>query len=84
MTVSRAILAGVSNYEAKEISDLVNEIVSEQKKVPTFDYRPKLAELDSVIAKLYALTKGEQEELLTWYPRHYPKLTGEGTEEGGG
>ena len=67
--------------EAKAIAAIVNDIAAEQKKIATFDYRPKLAELDALIAKLYVLTKGESDELSTWYRRHYPKLTGDGTEE---
>jgi hypothetical protein len=47
-----------------------------------FDYRPKLAALDEVIADIYSLTQGERTELSTWYQRHYPKLTGIGTDEG--
>ncbi len=65
----------------KAIAAVVDDIVAEQKKAPTFDYRPKLAELDALIAKLYVLTKGENDELSTWYRRHYPKLTGDGMEE---
>ncbi len=67
--------------EAKAIAAIVNDIVAEQKKVAAFDYRPKLAELDDLIAKIYCLTQGERDELSTWYRRHYPKLTGDGTEE---
>jgi hypothetical protein len=59
----------------------VNDIVAKQKKAAAFDYRPKLAELDELIAKIYVLTEGECNELSTWYRRHYPKLTGDGTEE---
>ncbi len=67
--------------EAKAIAAVVNDIVAGQKKVPTFDYRPKLAELDALVTKLYVLTAGESDELSMWYRRHYPKLTGDGTEE---
>jgi hypothetical protein len=67
--------------EAKAISAVVDDIVAEQKKIPAFDYRPKLRELDVLIAKLYVLNTGEVDELSTWYRRHYPKLTGDGTEE---
>jgi hypothetical protein len=67
--------------EAKAIAAIVNDIVAEQRNLATFDYRPKLAELDAVIANIYGLTQGEREELSTWYRRHYPKLTGDGAEE---
>jgi hypothetical protein len=67
--------------EAKEIRVIVDEIVAAQEMDISFDYRPKLAELDQLMAKLYVLTEPEQEELSTWYRRHYPKLTGDGTEE---
>jgi hypothetical protein len=70
-----------TEQEANAIRVIVDDIITAQKASLSFDYRPKLAELDSVIAKLYGLTKGEQDELSTWYRRHYPKLTGEGTEE---
>jgi hypothetical protein len=48
----------------------------------SYDYRPKLAELDEVIADIYSLTQSERNELSTWCQRHYPKLTGVGTDEG--
>ena len=60
---------------------VVDDIIAHQKIDPGFDYRPKLAELDQLIADLYILTAAERAELSTWYRRHYPKLTGEGTEE---
>jgi hypothetical protein len=68
--------------EANAISAIVDAIISEQKKALSFDYRPKLAELDEVIADIYSLTQGERDELSTWYQRHYPKLTGVGADEG--
>lgn len=67
--------------EAKAIAAVVNNIIAAQKISPAFDYRPKLAELDQLICALYDLTAGERDELSTWYRRHYPKLTGDGTEE---
>ncbi len=60
---------------------VVDDIIAHQKIDMAFDYRPKLAELDQVIAGLYALTPGEITEISAWYRRHYPKLTGDGTEE---
>jgi hypothetical protein len=68
--------------EAKAIAAIVDAIISEQKKKLSFDYRSKLAELDEVIAGIYSLTQAERDELSTWYQRHYPKLTGVGTDEG--
>jgi hypothetical protein len=70
-----------NDTEANAIATIVNDIVAKQKKAAAFDYRPKLAELDELIAKIYVLTEGECNELSTWYRRHYPKLTGDGTEE---
>ena len=70
-----------SDTEAKAIATVVDQIMTAQKASPTFDYRPKLAELDALIAKLYDLTEVERDELSTWYRRHYPRLTGEGAEE---
>jgi hypothetical protein len=67
--------------EGKAIVVIVDGIIASQKINAQFDYRPKLAELDGLIAKLYALSNGERDELSTWYRRHYPRLTGDGTEE---
>jgi hypothetical protein len=67
--------------EAKAIAAVVDEIITAQKATPAFDYRPKLAELDVLIGALYGLTSVERNEILTWYRRHYPKLTGDGPEE---
>jgi len=63
------------------IITIVDDIIAHQKVDTRYDYRPKLAELDHVIADLYALTTGERTELSTWFQRHYPKLTGDSTEE---
>lgn len=70
-----------NDAEATAIALVVDEIIMAQKAAPAFDYRPKLAELDALIASLYNFTQGESDELSTWYRRHYPRLTGEGTEE---
>ena len=67
--------------ECDAIVTTVDEIIAQQKLDISYDYRPKLAELDRLIADLYGLTAGERAELSTWYRRHYPKLTGDGTEE---
>ena len=67
--------------EATAIALVVDEIIMAQKAAPAFDYRPKLAKLDALIASLYNFTQGESDELSTWYRRHYPRLTGVGTEE---
>ena len=70
-----------NDAEAKAIAAVVDEIITAQKASPAFDYRPKLAELDALIASLYDLNEGARNELSTWYRRHYPRLTGEGTED---
>jgi type I restriction-modification system DNA methylase subunit len=67
--------------EAAAIIKVVNDIVAAQKMDTSYDYRPKLAELDALVATLYGLTGPEREEVATWYRRHYPRLTGDGTEE---
>jgi type I restriction-modification system DNA methylase subunit len=67
--------------ESASIAKIVNEIVAAQKADKSFDYRPKLVELDAVISRLYALSEGEKAELHTWLRRHYPKLTGDGLDE---
>jgi hypothetical protein len=67
--------------EATAIIAVVDDIVAAQKLDAGYDYRPKLAELDDLVATLYGLTKPEREELGTWYRRHYPRLTGDGSKE---
>jgi hypothetical protein len=67
--------------EADAIAAVVDDIIIAQKKNTWFDYRPKLIELDRLIAEIYVLGDAERDELFTWYRRHYPRLTGAGTEE---
>jgi hypothetical protein len=67
--------------EAAAIIAIVDDIVAAQKADSGYDYRPKLAALDALIATLYGLSKLERDELGTWYRRHYPRLTGDGIEE---
>ena len=67
--------------EADSIATIVDEIIAAQKMDASFDFRPKLAELDGLIAKLFVLTDIECDELATWYRRHYPRLTGDGSED---
>jgi type I restriction-modification system DNA methylase subunit len=67
--------------EAAAIVAVVDDIIASQQANIAFDYRPKLAQLDGLIAALYSLTAVERDELSTWYRRHYPRLTGDGTEE---
>ncbi len=67
--------------ESSTIATIVDEITAAQKANPSFDYRPKLAELDLVVAEIYGINHIERNELSTWYRRHYPRLTGDGTEE---
>ncbi|MDX1245412.1 N-6 DNA methylase [Sinorhizobium medicae] len=67
--------------EKTVIANIVDGIVTEQKADASFDYRPKLRELDEVVYKLYQLTPNEMQEVSSWYRRHYPKLTGDGSEE---
>jgi hypothetical protein len=67
--------------ESKAILAIVDDIIAAQKADAAFDYRPKLAKLDALIAQIYGLTQAESEEISTWYRRHYPRLTGAGTEE---
>jgi hypothetical protein len=44
-------------------------------------YRPKLAELDSIVFDIYRLTDDEREEIDIWYKRRYPKLFDESAEQ---
>jgi hypothetical protein len=67
--------------ETQKIIDLVDEIISKQKADVHFDYRELLSRLDSVVNEMYQLDDAEKAELGTWFRRHYPKLTGDGTEE---
>ncbi len=67
--------------EATSIIAVVDDIVAAQKLNTSYDYRPRLAELDALIVALYGLTDIEREELSTWYRRHYPRLTGDGSDE---
>jgi hypothetical protein len=67
--------------ESEAITAIVDDIIGAQKADASFDYRPKLAEIDALVGTIYALTDAEREELSTWYRRHYPRLTGDGTEE---
>jgi hypothetical protein len=67
--------------ESAAIIAIIDDIIAHQKVDEGFDYRPKLAELDAVIADLYALSPNERLEVSSWYRRHYPKLTGDGSEE---
>ncbi len=67
--------------ESEAIAKVVNEIIDAQKANAAFDYRPKLAQLDALVETLYGLTELERRELSTWYRRHYPRLTGDGSEE---
>jgi N-6 DNA Methylase/Type I restriction enzyme R protein N terminus (HSDR_N) len=70
-----------SKEEAQAIAAIVDEVIAAQKLDTSFDFRPKLVELDALIAKLFALSDVECDELSTWYRRHYPRLTGDGGEE---
>lgn len=67
--------------QTARVITIVDEIVLEQQKAQGFDYRKHLATLDSVVNEIYGLDATEISELETWYRRHYPKLTGDGTEE---
>jgi hypothetical protein len=70
-----------SAAESVAIVGIVDDIIAHQRIDHGFDYRPKLAKLDHVIADLYALTPVERAEVGSWYHRHYPKLHGEVAEE---
>jgi hypothetical protein len=66
----------IENVELK-----TQEIVSAQKTDSSFDYRHKLEELDQIVFEIYRITPEEQEEVRTWYRRHYPKLFNQDAEE---
>ena len=62
---------------ADEVASLkakVQEIVVRQQTDPSYDYRNKLAELDTIVFDVYHLTEDERSEINTWYKRRYPKL----------
>ena len=61
-------------YEAKKISDLVDEIVAEQQKDSAYDYRAKAAQINAEVYKLYKIDADERAEIESWLRRHYPKL----------
>lgn len=63
--------------EIEALETKVGEIVLAQKANPAFDYREKLAELDSIVFDIYRITQEERLEIETWYKRHYPKLFNE-------
>jgi hypothetical protein len=56
------------------LENKVTEIVNAQKINPAFDYRDKLSELDQIVFEIYRITPEEQDEIRTWYIRHYPRL----------
>jgi hypothetical protein len=47
----------------------------------SYDYRAKLAELDTTIFDMYHIDENERVEVETWYKRHYPKLFNASAEE---
>lgn len=63
-----------STTQAKAISTLVDDIISEQQKDISFDYRKKAKDIDSLVYDLYAITVDERAEIESWHRRHYPKL----------
>jgi type I restriction-modification system DNA methylase subunit len=60
--------------EVSRLESKVSEIVTQQKANHTFDYRPKLAELDDIVFDIYKIEPDERKEVSDWYIRHYPKL----------
>jgi type I restriction-modification system DNA methylase subunit len=71
-----------TSEEIDDIEGKIDEIVAEQNADPSFDYRQKLQELDRIVFEIYRITTEEQEEVETWYRRHYPKLFNQEAEEG--
>ena len=67
--------------EIIQLEAKVREIVGRQRENPAYDYRPNLAELDSIVFDMYRLTDEEQEEIDIWYKRRYPKLFDESAEQ---
>jgi hypothetical protein len=67
--------------EIGAIAAKIDEIVVAQYSTSGYDYRPKLAELDSIVFDIYNITNDEREEIVTWYMRHYPKLFNAKAEE---
>lgn len=67
--------------QAKAISNIVGQIIAEQKLNLSFDYRPLASDLDDIIDDLYQLDSSERAEIRSWHKRHYPKLHGIDLEE---
>ncbi|KQC10220.1 MAG: hypothetical protein APR62_12460 [Smithella sp. SDB] len=55
--------------------DIVNSIISNQKKDPRYDYMSnEQKEIDRLVYEMYGLNDEDIREVETWYARRYPKL----------
>lgn len=60
---------------ANKIIKLVEEIVSNQKRTPKYDYMTnEQLEIDKLVYKMYNLNEEDIKEVENWYFRRYPKL----------
>ena len=61
--------------EANQIIAQVKQIVSKQKKSLRYDYAAnEQVEIDSLVYKIYGLSKDDIQEVENWYARRYPRL----------
>ncbi len=61
--------------ENKKVIELVEELVSRQKKNPRYDYMSnEQKEIDKLVYEMYELNEDDIREVETWYARRYPKL----------
>jgi hypothetical protein len=59
----------------KQLSDLVESIISKQKEDPRYEYfRNEQREIDKILYDLYDLKEDDIREVELWFCRRYPKL----------
>jgi hypothetical protein len=61
-------------FEEPMVSQLVNQIIEQQKANRTFDYGEIQQKLDQIFYNAAGLSVNDVSEVKTWYRRRYPKL----------
>jgi hypothetical protein len=61
-------------FEEPMVSELVNQIIEQQKANRTFDYGEIQQELDQIFYNAAGLSVNDVSEVKTWYRRRYPNL----------
>jgi hypothetical protein len=61
-------------FEEPMVSELVNQIIEQQKANRTFDYGEIQQKLDQIFYNAAGLSLNDVSEVKTWYRRRYPKL----------